>query len=143
MHDSLKLVHPGSIAEKAGESCLHLIGGIDETSAGLLSNSARKFFLTHGQIFRDIVEDLSTIMSCSAGPSTCSMCSLHSITDILAITLAYLSNQMAIKIIYIPAIARIGTNLFSLDEEFRGAINSREESRRNKAIRSGRLQHSI
>src|SRR5581483_556303 len=125
MHNALKFVGPGCIAEQARERGLHFSAGIGKGTSRLLHNTPRKLVLTNREVFRDIVEDLSTVMRCSTGPATCSMGRLNCITNIFAVAFTNLSNDATGRTVDKAGITRIGTNLFAANEHFWRPVNLR------------------
>src|SRR5258707_10705289 len=116
MHSAFVFIGPGSITEQPRDGRLHFSSGIRIRAASLLHNPASKLVLAHRQVLRNIVENLRAIMRCASSPTTCRVCCLNRVTNILAIALAHLSNHLPLGIIDIPAVATIRPCLLAADK---------------------------
>src|SRR5258708_19671425 len=94
MQSAFVFIGAGRITEQPREGRLHFSSGIRIRAASLLHNPASKLVLAHRQVLRNIVENLRAIMRCASSPTTCSVCCLNRVTNILPISLPHLSTPL-------------------------------------------------
>ena len=122
MHRAVIFVGPGGVGEQPLKADIDLSSGIG--ISGHRADPRGELGMSGGQVFRDIVEDLSPVMAAGTGPAGLFMRGLHGIADILAAAGRNLAQQLAADAIHGLTVAAVRPGLPAADIMFGSAVDA-------------------
>src|SRR6266508_5481107 len=115
MDCAIVLIGPGGVREQPLDRRIDLLGGRLGTVAGGGAQPLGELVGARAQVLGDIVQDLRAVVRRLPGPSRRRARRLDGVADVLAIAIANLADQMAARIVYRAAVARIRPGLLTAD----------------------------